>query len=1056
LKYTYKPPFFFVSCFKYKYEDKKNCLVADKRLRLSTTYPHWPTKCPGILSWAICLLLSLFLAGTVTAQRVPATTPWIADSVLSNLTVQVMASDAQGYLWVGTPHGLRRYDGYQAVALTRLLTAHQAVPPQEYVRAMACDAAGRIWFGGPEGLYCLVPAAGTLRRIPLPIGVADGGAAVTALWLDPHTQRLWVGYCKSRVLVLDTDHPDALSQPLPPALSDLAIQFAPGPDGGAWLTIDNGQLHRFDAQGRHQAMYSRPGTHLLPVPETNPQLVISSRALFELDPQTNTLRERQRWLPVSASEEQDFYPVLDAQGRPVQWVTSQRRVLLQWEGPGKPPVVRQEPIVFNDTEPSTQYTLFQDTQGLWWCFNPTIRSCYKGGTAVPMRPLPTGLVHPPSVRGLTRLPDGQLLVTSYSGVFTQPAGQPFAPLRALALTRAGRAWPAVLYQVYVSAAGRVLFADEAATFGELNVHTGALTYYAAAPDLAATKTHLRGRTLYQSRDGTVWGGTQSGLYQLDEVKRQVRCYGNPAGCGFLRERSVRSISEDAAGVLWLATDKGLYAFNPATGALVHYGTKEAAPTQHLSADDLLCVYAQPGGSIWVGTATSGVLQVVAGRGQVSQLSTEQGLPSPTVVTLLPGEAGELWAGTYAGLARYRPATGQFNSYGLAEGMTNPELNKQAAYRASDGTLFFGGLGGVFRVDKEAAQTSPDYSPRLLLTAHVNGPYPPRFLLSSPSTAPAVHLDEHVQEGGFDLAITDYRTPELHRFFYQVRASEAPADSGLTWQSTGRHLRLHGLVPGTYELLVSGQTSTGRRTPVQHLNIVVALPWWRQPLVLLGAVVLLLGAGVGGQQLRIRRMQQEKCLRNRIAADLHDEVGALLTRVTLRAELLQDADTTNAPTDNIQALLHDSQAALAMMRDVVWSIDAGADTVGALYDRLYDYSDATAKAAGIHATLTIHNLSNTMPLPGQVRQQLYLIAKEAVTNAVRHALYATRLELSLWRENNMLYLLIWNDGLVVTQPLRQRQGMGLRNMQRRAHTLGGQCYSQPESAGGWSVRVSVPF
>jgi two-component sensor histidine kinase len=424
-----------------------------------------------------------------------------------------------------------------------------------------------------------------------------------------------------------------------------------------------------------------------------------------------------------------------------------------------------------------------------------------------------------------------------------------------------------------------------------------------------------------------------------------------------------------------------------------------------------------------------------------------------VATLVPGAAGELWAGTFGGLVCYRPATGQLTIYGPAEGLTNPELNKQAAYRDTDGTLFFGGVGGVFRVEARTTLVGPDRPPGLLLTARASGAV--RHFLVRPGAGPPLTLAGAVKEGGFDLAINDYRAPAFNRFFYQLRPADAPADSVASVQPTGRHLRLHGLAPGTYELLVWGQTPAGQRTPTQRLRVVVARPWWQHPLVVLGAVGLLLGAGVGVQQLRIRRLLRETQLRTRIAADLHDEVGALLTRVNLRAELLQEPGSTpDTLSADVQALLLDSRAALMMMRDVVWSIDAGADTVGALRDRLHDHLDATAKAAGLSATLAVPGLPDATPLRPQLRQQLYLIAKEAITNAVRHAPAATRLALTLRPQGATLLLLVQNDGVPAAPG--PGQGMGLRNMQRRAQAVGGHCTSQPDGDGGWLVRVRVPF
>lgn len=191
------------------------------------------------------------------------------------------------------------------------------------------------------------------------------------------------------------------------------------------------------------------------------------------------------------------------------------------------------------------------------------------------------------------------------------------------------------------------------------------------------------------------------------------------------------------------------------------------------------------------------------------------------------------------------------------------------------------------------------------------------------------------------------------------------------------------------------------------------------------------------------------MRNRIAADLHDEVGTLLTRVNLQAELLRQ----NQPDPALDRLLTNSRAAANTMRDIVWSIDAQADTVGALLDRMRDHLDQTAAAASLETQLTTHGLSDHEALTPEVRQHLYLVFKEAVTNAVRHARYATWLRVTLARQHGQLLLAVDNDGQSGGSPARS--GMGLRNMQQRAAALRGSLLAAPYKEGGFGVRLTVP-
>ena len=154
----------------------------------------------------------------------------------------------------------------------------------------------------------------------------------------------------------------------------------------------------------------------------------------------------------------------------------------------------------------------------------------------------------------------------------------------------------------------------------------------------------------------------------------------------------------------------------------------------------------------------------------------------------------------------------------------------------------------------APLVGPDRPPRLLLTAQTTGAEALRYL-TAPGAAPTLLLSRPIKSGSFDLALDDYRATALHRFFYQLRLADAPADSVAGVQTTGRHLRLRGLDAGTYELALMGPNA-GRRMASRLVRVVVDRPWWQHPLALLAVAGRLLGAGVGVQQLRIRRLQRE--------------------------------------------------------------------------------------------------------------------------------------------------------------------------------------------------------
>ena len=995
------------------------------------------------------LLAGLLLVGPL-AWGQAYLTPWRADPVLSALLIHQVVTDPTGYLWVATDDGVRRYDGYAAVPLAQLVRGPLAAPTGYVLLAM--DRAGRLWVGSRTGLAWLAPATGQLTPVPVPLAPAES-PTVRALWLDARTGRLWIGYGSGRVLSFDPARPPRPgAQPAAsPTGGEAVLTFAPGPAGEVWVTA--GQLLVCAAQGQVRRRYPRPTEYVVPLPGTRPQLLLSATALFELDTCTGHVHERQRWLP-SGPYEPRFGLLRDAAGRPAEWLAGGHYFKLRWPtGPKALPQVTSTPLELErglanapTLHADRLYQLSRDRMGLLWASTFGWRGSFRQGPPQVVQRLPEARPRPnPSTRAITRLPDGRLLVDTH----TQAADSPQAPLRALPVRRAGQPWPYSFYHLLTTRAGRVLFALEENGFGELDLRTNEVQEWAPAAGTPVS-TQIQGRTVYQDRAGHLWGGG-NGLYQLEEAAHLVRRYRSTDAAWPLHRCQVRCISEDTAGWLWLATSQGLYAFDPATDALHHYGPEEADPTRRLPTADLTCVLAgQPGGRVWVGTRAAGLLALVPGRGVGQQLTAAHGMPDVPVATLLPGPGGTVWAGTYAGLVRYDPALDQLTVLGPADGLAEPELNQQAAFRDADGTLYFGGIGGVVRLLPTARLAPAGPAPRLLCTALALGDSAAQWLPAG-AAPPPLHLADTHAGGGFDLALTDFRAPDHQHFYYRLRAGES--DSGVV-RPTGHQLRLRGLAPGDYELELWGQAADGRRSAPVRVALTVGRPWWQHPAALLGGALLLVLAGAALQQLRGRRALREARLRTRIAADLHDEVGALLTRVSMRAELLHETSADPAaPNPAVVALLADSRSALVTMRDVVWSIDAGADTVGALLDRLRDHLDQSAEAAGLRTSLDVTGLPDATPLAPHVRQHLYLLAKEAITNTVRHAHGATELRVTLRREGRTLTLAVADDG----QPTPGRAGtggMGLRSMRQRAAALGGQFTAGPLPGRGWEVRVVV--
>lgn len=559
----------------------------------------------------------------------------------------------------------------------------------------------------------------------------------------------------------------------------------------------------------------------------------------------------------------------------------------------------------------------------------------------------------------------------------------------------------------------------------------------------------------------VWGGTRLGLYVFDSLTTAFRAYvvpGTPAETPPpFAGRTVEDVWADGRGHLWLATPEGVERLTITTGARRLYAPTADGPDR-VPADGTRCLYGDAAGRLWIGTRTHGLVVIDRNGRARAALTLADGLPNTSIATILPGPDGALWLGTYQGLVRYQPATGTLASFTTAHGLLSDECNaRAAAVDPVDQSLLIGGVAGLHRVWPTQVPGARPHRPRLLLTAITTlsastAASQPRYLLPA-DPLPALRLAPDRPIVDLHLALSGDLDPGRTRYAYRIAGW-----LGGQWLPLGTtaRLRLQGLPPGGYEVEVRGATSEGVEAANQlRLALTVTAEWWRRPVVwALGALaaVLLVYAW---QRARLRQARRETALRANLAADLHDEVGALLNRVTLQAELLREF--REGPPVRLDALVEDSRAAATTVRDIIWSVDATADTLAALIDRIRDHLDATARATSWTVTFDAHELPADLsqPLPPAVRQHAYLIFKEAVTNAMRHAPSATTLTVGLRYAPPLLELTVTNDGCPAGSNQPTRAGQGLRNMRHRADLLRADLTMGPRPAGGWALTLRVP-
>jgi signal transduction histidine kinase len=243
--------------------------------------------------------------------------------------------------------------------------------------------------------------------------------------------------------------------------------------------------------------------------------------------------------------------------------------------------------------------------------------------------------------------------------------------------------------------------------------------------------------------------------------------------------------------------------------------------------------------------------------------------------------------------------------------------------------------------------------------------------------------------------------------------------------------------------------------------------------LLGAVlVLTIGALTAAvryvtyrkMQARLEVLERQRALereRARIARDLHDDLGASLTRIALLSELAKaDLHQPALARTHLDQIFTTVSSLTRELNEIVWAVNPANDDLEHFTDHICRFAQDYLSLAGIRCRLDFPETVPAYPMLSPERHSFFLAAKEALQNIVKHA-DAGQVWIRLKLEPDVLLLLLEDDGKggdteIPTSASAALAGNGLSNMQKRMEQLGGRFVRQSGNGNGTIVRLELPL
>lgn len=376
---------------------------------------------------------------------------------------------------------------------------------------------------------------------------------------------------------------------------------------------------------------------------------------------------------------------------------------------------------------------------------------------------------------------------------------------------------------------------------------------------------------------------------------------------------ILSLHQDAQGTLWLGTNKGLYKMDASGNVTVASSYNPLDPTQ-ISDNWIHCIaerQSEPG-VLWLGLSNgAGLNRYDSKTGTATHITEKDGLPSGTIYGILEDDDGALWMSTNGGISNYDPDTQQFRNYGLDDGLMALEYDQNAYAKGPGGVMYFGSGLGVTAFEPKYLSTNL-IPPQVIISdfklfnksmrAEEGSP-----LRSALSQDEALKLNYDQNEISIGFVALHFANPAKNIYSYQLEGFDKE------WIDAGnqRVATYTNLPPGDYTFNVKAANADGVwNEKGASLQFIILPPWYKTWWAYM-LFVALFAAGVFGVD-RLQRSIISKKERERAAlreAELRAEAENKRRADTEELSKIGRAITSTLSIDKIIETVYENVNAL---------------------------------------------------------------------------------------------------------------------------------------------------
>lgn len=981
---------------------------------------------------------------------------WTTDDDLPQNTVHSLLQTRDGYLWLTTLDGLVRFDGADFRVFNKQNTA--GINGNRFT-SLEEDAAGNLWIGTEDGT--VVRHRGGVFQT---FAIADDVFGFPVWRLELDTTGSLVVFTREGIIRWNGEQ----FAPHETIAGETANSVVLWSKTGAFWYTDGQIVYRFkDDQTRR---YDLPGaTGIISLnrflEDSRGRIWIGTVAhgLFVL--------ENEVWRNYSTRNgfpDNHVSPRLEDRDGNVWVATNQGAAIIGADGQiGRVTVA-------DGLSDNVLSDIIQDREGNIW-----IGSLYRGLNLVSRQSvrfyttkdgLQADIAHPIFEDREGRIWIGGKNLTLWeNGEFHPVAGRNFSEVTAINQDRYGRMWFGHWQGVYFLENG--VFTDFTSRLGRREIVTdihedrGGALWLASGGGLFRWQNDEMTRltvaeglpsndvkVILESRDGSLWVGTYGGIARLEEGRRG--------------EEEKRSEAEKR-----MLDETGSVSSSPS----LLFSSSVFTTADGLASNQVRSLYEDADGVLWIGSYDGGLTRLK--NGGLRRITSADGLFTDGVFQILEDERGWFWMSSNRGV--YRVAKQQLNdfadgrigrvesiAYGKSDGLLETECNggqQPAGIRAGDGRLWFPTQRGVAVIDPREISFNSIPPPVVIESVKIDN------VLSELSAAAerVARIQISPNQNNLEIAYSglSFVKPEFIKFRYRLEGQDAD------WvEADNRRTAYYSyLPPGDYTFQVIAANSDGVwNMQGASVGVVVSPPFYRTWWFLILSLAALGGTVILFYQRRVAHFERDKAVqqafsrqlienqeqeRKRIAAELHDGLGQSLVIIKNRAVVgLNEPENHSRLLSQMEEISASASAAITEVRGIARNLHPYQIDYLGLTTALETMINSVADATSIKFSAEIDAVDNVLSKESEVN--LYRIVQEALNNVVKHSGASSAL-VALKKNGKILDLKIEDDGRGFTLDAENRKrGLGLTGIAERARMLNAEHEIQSADGAGTSIQLHI--